>query len=365
MISKVRWGLLSTANINRRLIPAIRASRRGELVAVASRSPAAAEAYAAQWEIPRAYGSYEALLASGEVDAVYIGLPNHLHTEWSVRAMEAGVHVLCEKPLALSVDEVDALRETSQRTGRVVAEAFMYRHHPQTRLTGEWVRSGRLGEISLVRGVFNFNIAGDREGNIRLMPDYGGGALWDVGVYPLSFAQFVMGGAPQWVSGEQWVGATGVDETFAGQLHYPGGRLAQISCAFRTPFYTCVEVIGTLGRLTLNRPFIGLEAGRKMVFYPAEGDPEEVPVPEKDLYLGEVEDINAAILDGVPTYVTLEESRDHVRTVKALYEAARTRQVVPIRAWINEEARVSPGPCIDRKEVRQPDLFFISAGAGD
>ena len=328
-MNKVRWGLLSTANINRRLIPAIRASRRGELVAVASRSRDAASAYAAHWEIPQAFGSYEALLASGEVDAVYISLPNHLHAEWSIRAMEAGVHVLCEKPLAISVEEMDALRETSQRTGRAVAEGFMYRHHPQTKLAGEWVRSGRLGEISLVWSVFNFT-PGERIGNIRLVPEYGGGSLWDVGVYPLSFAQFMMGAAPLWVSGEQWVGDSGVDETFAGQLHYPGGRLAQISCAFRTPFYTHAEVIGTAGRLALNRPFVDLDAGRKMVFFPADGESEEIPVPEKMLYLGEVEDMHAVILDGAPGYLSLAESRDHVRTVLALYAAARTRQIITL-----------------------------------
>ncbi len=326
-MDKVRWGLLSTANINRRLIPAIRAARRGELAAVASRSGEAAAAYAAEWEIPRSFGSYESMLASGEVDAVYIALPNHMHAGWSIRAMEAGVHVLCEKPLALSVEEVDAMQAASQRTGRVLAEAFMYRHHPQTKLAGEWVRSGRLGDISLVWGVFNFTL-GDRTGNIRLVPEYGGGSLWDVGVYPLSFAQFVMGEAPLWVTGEQWVGDTGVDETFAGQLHYRGGRLAQISCAFRTPFYAHAEVIGTEGRLALSRPFVNMETGRRMMFYPPAGEPEEVPVPEKMLYLGEVEDMHAAILDGDPAYLTLEESRDHVRTVMALYESARTRQVI-------------------------------------
>lgn len=162
------------------------------------------------------------------------------------------------------------------------------------------------------------------------MPEYGGGTLWDVGVYPLSFAQFVMGAAPLWVSGEQWLGDTGVDETFAGQLHYPGGRLAQISCAFGTPFYIYAEVIGTAGRLALNRPFVNMDAGRKMVFYPADGEPEEIPVPEKMLYLGEVEDMHAAILDGAPGYVSLGESRDHVCTVQALYEAARTGQIVTL-----------------------------------
>lgn len=328
-MNKVRWGLLSTANINRRLIPAIRASRRGELVAVASRSEESAAAYAAQWEIPQVFGSYDAMLESGVVDAVYIGLPNHLHAEWSLRAMEAGVHVLCEKPFAISVAEVDAMIAASRRTGCNLAEAFMYRHHPQTKIAGEWVQDGRLGEVSVVRGVFNFDLGGDRE-NVRMIPEFGGGSLWDVGCYPMSIAQFLMGGPPERVSAVQWSGPTGIDETFAGQMIYSGARLAQITCAFRTPFFSQAEVIGTQGRLLLTRPFIGMDDGRGMFFYPEEGEVVEVYVPEKELYLGEVEDMHRAILDNEPNYLTLEESRDHVRTLLALYEAARTGQVVAL-----------------------------------
>ncbi|NTV37777.1 MAG: Gfo/Idh/MocA family oxidoreductase [Anaerolineales bacterium] len=147
-MNKVRWGILSTARINRRLIPAIRASRRGVVVAVASRDEARSKAYAAEWEIPQYFGSYEAMLDSGEIDAVYIGLPNHLHAEWTIKAMQAGLHVLCEKPFATSLQEVDAMIAASQQTGRVLAEAFMYIHHPQTKIVREWVRSGKLGERS-------------------------------------------------------------------------------------------------------------------------------------------------------------------------------------------------------------------------
>jgi len=325
-MQKVRWGLLSTANINRRLIPAIRMSARGELVAVASRTQASADAYAREWEIPHAFGSYEAMLASDAIDAVYIGLPNHLHAQWSIAAMRQGKHVLCEKPFALTLEEVDEMTAVAAETGRVLAEAFMYRHHPQTKIVGEWVRSGRLGDISLVRAVFNFKFRS--RDNIRLEPAYGGGCLWDVGVYPVSFAQYVMGAAPQWVSGDQWIGASGVDETFAGQLHYSGGRLAQIAASFRTPLYTYAEIIGTEGRLALTRPFVGHEeAERSLTFYPAQGVPQEIPAPEKELYLGQVEDMHAAILDGAPNYLTLAETRDHVRTVLALYKAARERRV--------------------------------------
>lgn len=324
-MDKVRWGLLSTAKINRRLIPAIRASRRGELVAVASRSKEKAEAYAREWEIPQAFGSYDDLLTSGAVDAVYVSLPNHLHAQWTIRALENGLAVLCEKPFALTVAEVDAVVDAAARTGNVVAEAFMYRHHPQTKMVGEWVRSGRLGEISVVRGAFNFTVSNRQD--VRLQPELGGGSLWDVGVYPLSFAQYIYGGPPIAVTGDQWLGPSEVDETFVGQMRYPGASLSQITSSFRTPFHTSAEVIGTEGRLVLTRPFVSVEEG-EMTFYPAHGDPELVDVPPKQLYLGEVDDMHAAIVDGAPNYLTLEETRNHVRTVLALYEAARTGEVV-------------------------------------
>lgn len=321
-MDKVRWGLLSTANINRRLIPAIRASARGELVAVASRDQGAADAYADAWGIPRAFGTYDDMLASGEIDAVYIGLPNHLHAEWAVRALERGVHVLCEKPFAISLAEVDRMSAAARASGRVLVEAFMYRHHPQTRAVGEWVRDGRLGEVTALRGVFNFKM-NDRD-NIRLRPEWGGGSLWDVGIYPLSLAQYVMGGPPEWVFGDQWIGPSGVDESFAGALHYPGGAMAQISSAFRAPFYTHFDILGTEGRLVLNRPFNGMEdAERRVTFTDEAGVSEELPVAAQELYAGEVADMHDAILEGQPTYISLDETRNHVRTALALYESAR------------------------------------------
>ncbi|MCA9942634.1 MAG: Gfo/Idh/MocA family oxidoreductase [Anaerolineales bacterium] len=328
-MTKIRWGLLSTANINRRLIPAIRESARGELVAVASRSQEAAQAYANQWNIPQAFGSYEAMLASDAVDAVYIGLPNHLHAEWAIKAMQRGKHVLCEKPFALTLDDVDEMIASSQQTGCVLTEAFMYRHHPQTKIVGEMVRNGRLGRITVFRGVFNFAF-GSRE-NIRLVPEMGGGCLWDVGVYPLSLAQYVMGGPPQQVFGSQWLGESGVDEVFSGQMLYANGAMAQISSSFCTPFHTEAEIIGTEGRLVLNRPFTGHNDGdRKLMFFPKDGRPEEIDVPEKELYLGEVEDLHAAVLDGQIPYLSLAETRNHVKTVLALYESAQTNQVITL-----------------------------------
>jgi predicted dehydrogenase len=308
------------------VIPAIKASPRGELAAVASRSAAKANAYAAERDIAHVFASYEAMLASDTVDAVYIALPNHLHAEWSIKAMQQGKHVLCEKPFALTVMDVARMRAVSEETGMVLAEAFMYRHHPQTKLVGEFVRSGRLGEIVAVYGVFNFKMKG-RE-NVRLVPEWGGGALWDIGCYPVSMSQFLMGGPPVWVFGDQWLGDSGVDELFVGQMHYEGGRLAQFSCSFRTPFHTRVEVMGTEGRLTLTEPFRIDLGDNDVIFQPNEGDAEEIPVPAEYLYQGEVEDMQAAILDGATPYLSLAETRDHVRTILALYEAAADHKLV-------------------------------------
>jgi predicted dehydrogenase len=331
-MTTVRWGLLSTANINRRLIPAIRASERGELVAVASRSPESARAYAAEWDIPHAFGSYEAMLESagvGAVDAVYIGLPNSLHAEWTIRALEAGKHVLCEKPFALTLDEVDRMAAVARERGLALAEAFMYRHHPQTKIAGQMVRDGRLGDIVLVRGVFNFH--GLSLSNVRMRPEMGGGCLWDVGCYPVSLAQYILGGPPVWVFGDQWLGPTRIDETFSGQMRYGNGTLAQISSSFRNPFYTHLDILGTEGRLVLTRPFIGVnDPESEMVFVSAEGEPERIAVPDQELYLGEIEDMHAAILDGEANYLTLEETRNHIRTLLALYESARRGQPVEL-----------------------------------
>jgi predicted dehydrogenase len=324
-MNTVRWGLLSTANINKRLIPAIRASRRGELVAVASRSQAKANAYAAEWNIPKAYGDYQAMLESGSVDTVYISLPNHLHAEWSIRAMFAGVHVLCEKPFGLNLEEVDRMIETSRQTVRVLSEAFMYRHHPQAKIIGKWVQEGRLGEINVVRGIFNFAL--QNPDNVRLVPEFGGGCLWDVGIYPLSFAQYIFGLLPEKVSGMAWLGESGVDETFIGQMSYPSGGLAQIASSFRSPYHTHVEVIGTQGRLSATRPFNQVQDS-ELVYTPQKGRPKKISIPKKELYLGEVEDMHAAILDGQPPYLGLEETRKHIQTVLALLESAKTGKTV-------------------------------------
>ena len=338
----IRWGLLSTANINQALIPVIRETARGELAAVASRSKDGADKYARKWKIPFAFGSYQEMLDSGKVDAVYVSLPNHLHAEWSVKALQAGVHVLCEKPFTTSLEDADAMISASKEHNRVLAEAFMYRHHPQTILVKDLIKDGKLGDISVVRGTFNYLMPDNQRKiknlNVRLVPEYGGGCLWDVGIYPISFIQNVLDGPPEWVFGSQQIGNTGIDEVFIGQMGYKnsanGEILAQISCSFNTPFHTSIEIIGSEGTLYITRPFTNPDRGAKLILTTKKGKSSNLRFPKQSLYLGEVEDLQAAILDETPTLISLVESKNHVLTALTLYQSARSGKVVRLRDYL-------------------------------
>lgn len=325
-MNSIRWGLMSTARINNKLIPAIRKSSRGELVAVASRKKIKAKMYARKNNIPIAFGSYEEMLSAREVDAVYISLPNCLHAEWTIKALRAGKHVLCEKPLALSADEVDAIKDACEETGNYAAEALMYRHHPQSLMIEEWITAGRIGEIQTVRGVFNFVL--DNPKDYRTRAEMGGGALWDIGVYPVSYAQWLMKEPAERVFGVQHVGPTGVDVIFQGELLFSGGRFAQISCSFQSPAHTSVEVIGTKGRLLISRPFVNMGHGEKIQLFNAYGELTETETEISDLYSFEVKDLHDAVLDGKQPRVSLKDSWDNIHTICGLYRSAKTSNVV-------------------------------------
>lgn len=325
-MEKIRWGLLSTARINNQLIPAIRSSARGELAAVASRRRMKAKRYAREKQIPFAFGSYEEMLASPEVDAVYVSLPNHLHAEWTIRALRAGKHVLCEKPLALSVEEVDAILSASKETGKHAMEALMYRHHPQSLLIEKWIEDGRIGALQSIRGVFNFVL--DHPGDYRYEPKMGGGAIWDIGIYPLSYAQWLMKEPAQRVFGTQRTGKTGVDMVFQGEMMFSGDRFAQISCSFQSPTHTSVEIMGSKGRILLTRPFVNIGQGEKIQLFDEYGSMSEYESTEADLYRYEVENLHGAILDGATTRVSLQDSRNHIHTIRSLLKSAKDNCVV-------------------------------------
>lgn len=313
------WGLLGTARINRAVIPPLRVSSGNELVAVASRDPAKAAAYAREWGIERAHGSYEALLSDPGVDAVYIPLPNHLHAEWAIRAARAGKHVLCEKPLALSVSEVDDMEAAAREGGVVLAEAFMYRHHPQTLRVKELVDGGAIGAVRFVRGTFSAPLS--RPDDVRLRREWGGGCLWDVGCYPLSFTRFLLGQEPLEVFGSQVLGPSGIDETFAGQLVFREGVLAQIDAGFRSPFRAELEVVGTSGTIRVRHPWKPVPD--QPILLRRGEETESVAVAECDGYLLEIEDLAEAAVAGRPPRVSLAESRGNVATIVALLGSAR------------------------------------------
>ena len=294
-MKKLRWGLLSTARINQALLPPLRSSPRNELTAVASRYLEKAKAYAIERDIPRAFGSYEAMLADPDVDVIYNPLPNSMHTEWTIKAAQAGKHVLCEKPLANTVEEVDAITEAAQKAGVVVMEAFMYRHHPQTLKVKELIESGAIGKLQLIRGSFTFKIGS--EDDVRLNASLGGGSIWDVGCYPISYARFIVGAEPVEVFGWQITGlGSGVDETFIGQMRFPDNVHAQFDCGFRSPFRTHIELVGDKGNITVLKPFIA-KLDEEIIIN--DGNERRVIVtPGEDLYLGEVENMADAILEG-------------------------------------------------------------------
>jgi predicted dehydrogenase len=319
---RIRWGVLSTARINRLLIPAIRGGARSDLTAVASRTPDKAAAYAREWSIPRALGSYEALLDDPDIDVIYIPLPNSLHVEWTIRALDAGKHVLCEKPLALRVEDVDRIADAARRNGRCAAEAFMYRHHPLTDAVEAVVKSGRLGPIRSFKGAFTFALT--REHDVRLDPALGGGSLWDVGCYPVSYACFLAGDAPVDVTGWERAGPTGIDLDFAGMMRFADGSVAQFDCGFSGPFRAEFEVVGQDASLRVVRPYRTDE--RSALVLTRDDAVEQLPFSLAPPFAGEIADMEAAALDGRLPRVSLTQSRRTVGAISALYRAARVLQ---------------------------------------
>jgi len=321
----MRLGLLSTANINRMVIAGARASSDVEIVAVASRDSARADAYAREHGIPRAHGSYEALLADPGVEGIYISLPNSMHVDWSVQALEAGKHVLCEKPLSRRPIDVDRAFAAAERSGRVLAEAFMYRHHPQTKRVAELVRGGAIGELRTIRSAFSFPLA-DLE-NVRMQPDLDGGALMDVGCYCVSGSR-LLGGEPERVWGEQVVAPTGVDTTFVATLRFAGDVVATFHASMSIPSRQELEVFGTEGTLLVQAPW-RVDFGGD-VLLTRDGAVEYVDVPEGDSYQLELDDFAAAARGEHAPLLGRGDSLGQTRAIEALYRSADSGEPVSL-----------------------------------
>jgi D-xylose 1-dehydrogenase (NADP+, D-xylono-1,5-lactone-forming) len=312
----VKWGFLSTAKINDLVLAGASESDRADVVAVASRDQRRAEAYARERGIGRAHGSYEALLEDPDVEAIYISLPNSLHVEWSIRALEAGKHVLCEKPLARRTADVERAFDAADRASLHLMEAFMWRHHPQTARLRELVDVGAVGRLRLVRAAFSFPLRNPAD--VRLNPDLDGGALMDVGCYCVSGSR-LLAGEPVEVSGRQVVSAHGVDELFTGVLRFPRDVLATIDCGLVLPVRDELEAIGEEGSLFLDDPW---HCREPVIELRTAGGVERIEVERADSYRLELENLSDAIRGRADPLLGRADALGQARAIEALYRSA-------------------------------------------
>ena len=321
----LRLGLVSTANINGNLLGGARATEEVQVVAVASRDSDRAAAYAAEHGIERAHGSYDDLLADPEIDAVYVPLPNSLHVEWSIRALQAGKHVLCEKPLTRRPQEAEAAFDAAERAGRVLMEGFMWRHSPQTTRLRALLDAGAVGDVRLVRASFSFPERAAED--VRLQGALDGGALMDVGCYCVSGLRLATGAEPVAVSGRQVPGGDGVDVRFAATLAFPGGVLGVMDCGMDLPNRAELEIIGSEGSLFLPDPW---KADKPRIEL-HRGDAVEVEEPPYENPYGcELADFAAAARGERPPLLGRADAVAQARVIAALYESAeRHAEVEP------------------------------------
>ena len=322
----VRWGILSTAEIGvGSVIPAIQGAARCEVAALASRDGRRAEAAAGRLGIPRAFGSYDELLADPDIDAVYNPLPNHLHAPLTIAALEAGKHVLCEKPIALSSAEAREMAAAGERTGRVLVEAFMYRLHPAWVTARDLVAAGRIGEILTIdAGFFFFN---DDPADIRNVVEYGGGGLMDIGCYPINVARMLYGAEPDGVSAAITRDpGMGVDVLTSAILEF-GDRTATFTCGIRAAEAQWVTIVGREGRITLTSPFNPPPEGSEVQVWRdnrVPGDPpdEVLRMGRVDQYTLQAEAFAATVLDGVPPHLSLDDSIANMEAIERIFAAA-------------------------------------------
>ena len=320
----VAWGFLSTARINDKVLAGARLSDRVDVVAVASRSRERAEAWARANGIERAHAGYEALLEDPDVEEVYISLPNSLHVQWSIRALEAGKHVLCEKPLGRSAGEVAAAFDAADRAGRLLSEGFMYRHHPQTARLAALVRDGAIGRLGLVRAAFSFALA--EPGNVRLSGALDGGGLMDVGCYCVSGAR-LLAGEPERVHAEQVLGGEGVDVRMAATMRFPGDVLASFDCGLALATRDELEAVGDEGSLFLDDPWHCVEP---VIELRRDGRVERIEVERENPYRLELENLSDAIRGEADPLLGRADAIGQARAIEGLYRSAEAGHAVTV-----------------------------------
>jgi predicted dehydrogenase len=326
MANKVRWGVLSTAGIGvKKVLPAMKKGERVELAAIASRDLHKAEETARSLGIPKAYGSYEELLADPQIEAIYNPLPNQLHVPWTMKAAEAGKHVLCEKPLSMNVAEAKSLLAVQQRTGVIIAEAFMVRTHPQWLRTRELIASGRIGQLRTIQGFFSYFNADPK--NIRNIPECGGGGLMDIGCYPINTCRFLFGEEPTRVSALlEKDPVMHTDRLTSALLQFPSGH-ASFTCSTQLVPYQRMQILGTKGRIEIEIPFnapndrpcrILIDDGRDLVG----GGITVETFPVCDQYTIQGDVFSQAVREGTPVPVPLPDAIKNMAVIDAIFRSA-------------------------------------------
>lgn len=329
------WGILGTGRIARKFASAVAASASEQVAAVASRDATKAELFANEFSLTRAYGSYEALLADPEVACIYNALPNALHAEWSIAAVKAGKHVLCEKPIASSAAEAVSMFAAAREQGVWLMEAFMYRFHPQTQLVQQLLASGAIGELRLVQSGFSFSVADPQ--NVRLSAELAGGGLMDVGCYPVNFVRMVLGQAPVRVGALASWSPSGVDISMAATLEYPAGLLATITCGLVAARHQFARIVGSQGFIEVDEPFtLPTDRPTTVRLYRGISDAqvEQFDIPPANHFQLEAEGLSRLVAAGHGDHglpqMPLNETLDNMATIEALLVSARERRMVSL-----------------------------------
>ncbi len=321
--AKLRWGILSTAQISHTFVDALKQSTKSEVVAVASRDLERAQAYAEKHQIQTAYGSYEELINDANIDVIYISLPNNLHAEWTIKAAQQKKHVLCEKPLTLSIEEIDRIQQAAQENNVIISEGLMYLSHPQTLVVEEIIRRGIIGDVIHIDAWLDRYMPTDNE-PLCLRSEFGGGALWNFGIYPVSFAMLIARQIPAEVRACEKMNEHGCDSVLIGDMKFEGCT-AHISCNMISPSSKGASIIGTKGRIEIPNPWTPGKQNEEteITVITHEYGVETLKIMAKNPYLCEIEDMELCILENKSPRIPLEISKAFLNTILELYKDAQ------------------------------------------
>ena len=322
-MEKVRWGVLSTSDLAlKQVIPAMQQGQYTEITAIASRSLATAQAAAAKLGIPKAYGSYEELVADPDIDAIYNPLPNHLHVPWSIKALEAGKHVLCEKPISMTTAEAQTLADAGKAHPHLkLTEAFMYRYHPQWQRARQLVAQGKIGELRTVQTLFAYFL--EDPNNIRNIADVGGGAMMDIGCYAISVPRFIFGAEPRRVSAIVEYDPRFKTDRLASAVLDFGNGTATFTCGTQLSPYQRVNILGTQGRIEIEIPFNAPKDRPCKIWHEHDGQIEEISFDVCNQYTLQGDVFSQAVLNNTAVPTPIEDAVANMRVIEAVFRSGK------------------------------------------